>query len=204
VSGEAGPVGPTGAAAANPTGPTGPTGETGATGAGGETGGTGPTGPAASASCTEVLRLGEKESGYFAVNAWRQAEEVTKQMSDRITFKCPLPERLGKERVHYMSEKKTKEISEGLETEPGCKAELGADPTLLEEPLAEPGNLCVYEGHATYLPTALAAHFLAIENPLGEEGASTVGAGLIWEDSDAATKGKIIRIAAQGTWAVAE
>ena len=228
VTGATGPTGATGAAGADGTasfGATGVTGAAGKAGAKGENGANGANGPAGPSGATgelggktpagptgatgaprpATLPPGDSETGAWAVATSKEPQLPPKAAIYEISFAIPLPEPLDKEHVHYIMESKRKEIEEGLETEPGCKAVAAADPTLLEKPLAEPGNLCVYAGKEITLPSAADVSFQEISNLLGEAGASTTGAGLPFQALESKlAKEKKIKLKAQGTWAVAE
>jgi hypothetical protein len=150
ATGATGPAGPTGS-----TGVTGSSGGEGANGATGATGGQGPpgsagalgaTGPGGSTELPKQLEAGKTEVGYWSVSTGHLPEAPPHVSQGRISFPVPLKKRLSEQHVRYLQPKEVREVAEGKRAVKACKAAAGADPNLLEEPVAEPGYLCVYAG----------------------------------------------------------
>ena len=145
-AGPRGPAGPKGAAGATgatgsagpagaigPAGPAGGKGEPGAAGANGSNGETGPRGPEGPQgepgspwTGGGTLPAEATETGTWSAGETSSLANVLVP----ITFNVQLAKALGKEDVHY--------VTAGT-TPAGC-------PGTAENPQAEPGNLCVYEG----------------------------------------------------------
>jgi Collagen triple helix repeat (20 copies) len=160
AAGVAGPQGPVGPAGANgkdgangsdgSKGATGPTGATGATGKG-TTGPTGATGPTGFSGFTDTLPSGKTETGSWAIRKSSALPAIAP-----ISFPIPLAEPLGGTEVHA--------VSPGQEEEEEVPAEctVGGVEGSVAEPLAQPGNLCVYSseaqegGHAVLIRSAAA------------------------------------------------
>jgi hypothetical protein len=91
----------------------------------------------------------------------------------------------------------TNSIKAGTLAIPGCKATAAVDANLLEEPVAESGNLCVYTG----VEEVAGGHSSAsgVLNALGEAASNPTGAAVGYEvvsnEEPAASSG-------QGSWAV--
>jgi hypothetical protein len=121
ANGPAGPAGPAGArgeaGAAGPQGPAGPAGLQGEPGAAGKDGTTG---------FTEFLPSKKTETG-----AWGTLRTATGIALAPISFSIPLKAGLDAEHVHFIALNSRQSI-------PEC-------PGNAEEPVAEAGNLCVYE-----------------------------------------------------------
>jgi hypothetical protein len=153
ANGAAGPQGPAGSAGA--AGATGPQGATGPTGKEGSQGKQGPTGPTGSAGATGpegpegpegspwtaggTLPSGETETGTWLTEL---AEEENEVQQFEISFPIPVagsvqPIMVPKEAVL------NEEVPEGC-TVAGVEGSA-------ENPIAAPGNLCMYEGKATTL-----------------------------------------------------
>jgi hypothetical protein len=182
-SGKAGPAGPTGAA--GPAGTTGAKGDAGAAGAKGETGSAGAPGSPGTpgkngtngqTGFTETLPGGKTETGSWIVGMTTMALPV----NTSISFTIPLAEPLDETHVHYVK------AGEG--------APVGCTGGNASAPVADPGNLCVYETRLTEGP---AFHLRRIFKPSDfneTPGATQNGAILQFEGSEEAT--------AWGTWAV--
>jgi hypothetical protein len=158
VTGPTGPTGPpggsTGPGGTGPTGPAGPTGEKGATGATGPTGEKGATGPpggggAGRENVTEneivpgvTITTGCLKSHAMETGAWStyiSAASGNPQVQAMGAVSYPIElcpgETIEESKIHYENEPE----SEVVGSQPGC---LGST----EEPIAEPGNLCVFTG----------------------------------------------------------
>ncbi len=184
--GPAGPKGENGTAGKNgengqpgvkgETGPTGPAGPKGAKGEEGEPGPQGATGPEGSPWTHEgKLPSGASETGQWLLEATVTEEKLR---STVISFGVPLKE--GEVTTpHFIAPKAT--------PPPGCKGSVAA-------PVAEPGNLCVFENENLNAN----ASFLIFVNAAndGFEEVGTTGAIVAFESKEA---GEMI---AGGTWAV--
>jgi hypothetical protein len=125
------------------------------------------------------------------------------QTQGQISFPIPLKAKLGETKVHFVNKKLTEENETTGKKITGCKATATADPKLLEEPEAEPGNLCVYAGVEVLKNAELVGIGLAGES----NGANRDGAFVefVVHEIPSEENGFIAtRIQAQGTWAVAE
>jgi hypothetical protein len=216
VPGATGAAGPSGAPGAANTekgaagtngapGAPGATGKTGATGPSEGAGTIGPTGPTGSA-LPRTLAPGATETGAWIVSSPHSDVLPFPQEAARISFPIPLAvERLtgpsagcpAIETCHakYVTKPETEEIAAGTLAMPGCKAVAAADPTLLEHPVAESGNLCVYAGFEKLTNAGLSN----VINNVGETGASATGAAIAFETL---AGGIPSFVKAQGTWAV--
>jgi len=173
--GPTGPTGPTGpAGATGATGPAGATGPQGVTGAAGAPGATGPAGKTGATGATgtvaKTLGIGQQERGGWSATINVSAGGPQSQASGVVSFPIPLSVKQGVSNippaktglhVRYMNEKEVEEP----ETHPGCTGNV-------QEPNAEPGWLCVYQG-ATAENGSLAtewkeAGFYAVQNLAGE------------------------------------
>jgi len=120
LTGKPGPAGPAGAA-----------GKAGANGANGTNGSNGTDGQNGQTGFTQVLPPGESLSGVWSNNFFQTAgEAVSTVQLVPISFAFPLGSALTPADVHYI--KKEEETGEGV-----C-------PGSVEEPEAEPGNMCIY------------------------------------------------------------
>jgi hypothetical protein len=172
-----------------PPGPAAPAGPAGANGARGETGLTGsqgPEGPSGETGFTETLPPGKTETGAYA--AFVQGEQWF-----GIPFAIPLAAPLGEEEVHFV----TYEEQEEEEVPQECTVE-GTEGSVAE-PLAAPGQLCVYERPALSGFLAEQAAFHQFQDPsatsFGVEGAATAGTAMFMTATATYT---------WGTWAVTE
>jgi hypothetical protein len=116
-----------------------------------------------------------------------------------ISFPIPLETPPGPGKVHYLTLAQTKEGP----AVPGCP---GTGSAVLEHPVAEPGNLCVYTGVETIKndPTSKLpeASFMGFQNALGEtEKASRTGAFVTFGSTLAITNPNA-NLGVQGSWAV--
>jgi hypothetical protein len=145
LKGKAGVAGANGAAGA-----TGPAGIAGAAGAKGETGASGSQGPQGepgkngkngtngTTGFTEVLPPEKTETGAWSVGQVLVSDPEPGEPyfeTAPISFSIPLKEALPTGRTHYIS----RETVDYKEVPAEC-------PGSVEKPVAEPGNLCVYEG----------------------------------------------------------
>ncbi len=177
--GPAGKEGPTGRE--GPTGKEGPTGREGPAGKEGPQGKEGRSGPVPPSG---TLEADETETGAWEISTGAEENPVA-----AISFAIPLPAALGESHVHYV---------EKGGTGPTC-------PGTAEEPMAEPGNLCVYQVFTEniMLEGGLAKGALIAnpgEAPLsGTPGAAPSGA-LVRLKAETGAKS----VYAYGTWAVTE
>jgi len=213
AAGAAGKTGATGTTAGvngaiGPAGPTGPNGATGAQGPppGGSAaqGPTGPSGPAG-APLPAVLASGASETGVWGASSLMEPVVPPWLTQGGISFPIPLKARLVETKVHYVPVALTKELAEGKagKTVKGCKATAAADPKLLEEPVAEAGNLCVYAG----VEVLENAEFIGVGTAGEANGAEKQGAFVqfrVKEIPDEENGFIATAIRARGTWAVAE
>jgi hypothetical protein len=175
---------------------------TGPSGTAGETGTTGATG----SPLPSVLPQGKTERGAWIATSSSKPELSPFETVASISFTVPLAKNLegpasgcpGAATCHAkeLSATETKEIAEGKKAMAGCKAVASADPTLLEEPVAESGNLCAYTGaeeNTDMLPTG-------ILNVQRTSGSSRTGAIIGYEVSVFGEP--VINARGQGTWAV--
>jgi hypothetical protein len=177
--GPKGATGPAGAAGAQgPAGPAGAAGKDGANGIAGTNGtdgATGPTGPAGLSGFTETLPEGKTETG-----TWGAFSNPATQMYIPISFNIPLETSV------------TAALLPTSHTTPTP----GNCPGTVEEPLAEPGFLCVYTKERSNVPLEEEGGVEQIKN--SETGATGTGG----------TTGAIVRLFAEeggrvfGTWAV--
>jgi hypothetical protein len=221
----ASPAGATGAVRGE-AGAAGVNGKNGATGATGATGGTtgvsgavtptGATGIAGS-PLPATLLTGQTEKGAWIVSELGKEPGLPSKLeASIISFPIPLASALEKSQVHYINPTKLKELETGcheaepgicsateVPSEPGCfsPALEQKTPTLLEAPLAEPGNLCVYAGIQVLAPAEADVGFSAIENSVGSEGTDRTGASIRFTVKKIEPPKKIT-MRAQGTWAV--
>jgi Collagen triple helix repeat (20 copies) len=117
------------------TGAPGPKGDQGLKGDTGERGPKGPEGPEGKSGFTEVLPSGETETGAWAMGATPVEDKKRKDVA--VSFNIPLA---AAPTVHViLPNGKERVIGEGIEEkdQPACPGEV-------EEPTAEPGNLCLY------------------------------------------------------------
>jgi hypothetical protein len=215
--GENGPNGPAGAAGAPGTeGPQGATGVTGAPGTNGTNGQAGPTGqegpvgPEGGRGPTgqrgpggplaPVAPKGTYESGYWTLSAGAQPT-IGRTTDGFISFPMRLQAELGEPAAHFFTPAATAELAEGKKAAPGCKAKAEPDPTLLERPLAEPGNLCVYAGVLEQVDQSFIGVLKFGAAQRLSPGANTQGADIQFETTTAAEPASL---RAQGTWAVRE
>lgn len=175
AQGAVGPQGPAGAdGKAGATGPTGPAGAAGTPGTPGSTGATGPAGSPWTAGGT--LPSGETETGVWAGRSFEEEEEVRLP----ISFAIPLASPLDNAHVEIV----------GSTINPNCDD--GVEPAASSEnPEAEPGFLCVFQGR-----------FGGPGSPVrvGKQGDATQVVG-------ASTTGAVLGVfteafKAQGSWAV--
>jgi hypothetical protein len=135
-SGNTGPTGPTG-----PTGATGAAGTNGTNGTNGAAGATGATGPAGFGSGSCKAAAGTEEKGTWSATINVSAGGPQEQVQAAISFPCEANEvvenRQGSPTRHliYLNEKQVSEPG----SVPGCNGNSN-------NPSAEPGNLCVYQG----------------------------------------------------------
>jgi hypothetical protein len=158
--------------------------------------------------------------GYWSLSAGTAPGLAPHFTVGQISYPIPLPIALERLQVHYINPTKRKELEAGVEeieiepgviekqavSEPGCYSPAleEKDPKLLEEPKAEPDNLCVYAGIENLLPDG-SAGFSAIENAKGISGSTPYGAAVVFEVFTAEhIAEKTNKIRAQETWAVAE
>jgi hypothetical protein len=213
TNGSTGPTGPTGGEGAKgetgkngATGAKGTTGETGAKGAG-ETGNTGPEGPTGPAQETEKLAKGQTERGYWSMETASATQTTPFATTSTISYTLPdvsitntaigcasSPKTAGCP-VKQMSKLETEQMAAGALAMPGCKNNTEKDPNLLEEPVAESGNVCAYTGVEELSNTVRTG----ILNVQGSEGASPTGAFIQFENELA---GAIGNGRSAGTWAV--
>ena len=146
ATGATGATGPTGAAGANgatgATGATGPAGATGAAGANGSNGIvglTGPTGPAGGSgreTAAGTLAVGKSEKGAWGASINVNAGGLQQQDIGAFSFAIPLSEKQSlKLKVRYLNE--TEVLTP--EEHPECLGNV-------QEPVAAPAWLCVYQG----------------------------------------------------------
>jgi hypothetical protein len=157
--------------------------------------------PASGGGFPKTLPAGQTETGAWSFSTNNESIVVTS-----FSFSIPLKEALGESQVHYISKTGNELVS--LEEEaPSVEC-----PGNVNEPTAEPGNLCVYEAFTTGVEKAddpsthdvLVAAFVNIFPPAsgppdagGSRGSNTSGAGLQFSAEGAgATR------LGWGTWAV--
>jgi hypothetical protein len=148
LKGKAGAAGANGA-----TGPAGAVGPAGGQGAKGETGATGPQGPEGkegrkgeqgkqgvpgTTGFTETLPSEKTEMGTWSFGVTPIEAEGKLTFELPISFNIPLEEGLESAHTHYVTR-----MEQGEKTTPEC-------PGSVEEPSAEPGNLCVYENFISF------------------------------------------------------
>lgn len=171
-AGPAGPAGPTGA-----TGPAGARGDTGAAGPEGKQGPQGIQGPQGSQGQTGAkgspwtaggtLPAGATETGAWTLGP-APAGTVTFGTYATLSFPIPLEAQLALSQVHFIN-LSGKEMP-GEVTQTAC-------PGTVDEPAAEPENLCVYQGQLFDARFGRIDKLGAVE----EKGASTAGAKLVVE-----------------------
>ncbi|MGN6371909.1 MAG: hypothetical protein ACTHM1_02825 [Solirubrobacteraceae bacterium] len=184
--GKQGPAGPSGPA--GPAGPVGPAGlagakgATGAPGAQGPQGEPGPPGKDGTTGFTETLPSKKTETG-----AWAATSSGAGILLAPISFSIPLQAGLEATQVHFVDT-----VASGSHSIPQC-------PGNAQEPVAEPGNLCVYEQQSSFsapkveiFPPGGVPPFPAFK---GKEGAGTSGAVVFILSSE---EGNYI----WGSWAV--
>lgn len=132
LTGKPGPVGPAGSA-----------GKAGANGANGTNGTNGEKGEEGETGFTQVIPPGESLTGVWSNNLIQPTTETLSVQFVPITFAFPLGKELTSADVHYIA--KEAETGEGE-----C-------PGSIEEPEAEPGNLCIYTGTEEVAPGAEAS-----------------------------------------------
>ena len=187
TTGAQGAVGPGGAQ--GPAGTVGPAGAVGAVGKEGLEGKVGPEGKAGkngTTGFTETLPSKKTETGVWS---FTNAEGLGSTIPV-ASFSIQLASALGEEDVHVINEK-GEELH--FEESPTTPTKCGEPVGTAAEPVAAPGNLCIFIGVATNA----ALYDQGIEQPSGPEGASKVGALLrvtpiTPEDS----------LSGQGSWAV--
>ncbi len=119
LTGKPGPAGPTGAA-----------GQAGAKGTNGSNGTNGTNGKDGETGFTQTLPPGESLTGVWSNNFIQPGSEALSVQYVPISFAFPTGKELTPADVHYIA--KEAETGEGV-----C-------PGSIEEPEAEPGNLCIY------------------------------------------------------------
>jgi hypothetical protein len=187
--GPAGAPGPAGSAGA--TGPAGAVGPAGAAGKAGATGTEGPEGPEGSPwTAGGVLPEGQTEKGVWAVAG--KASEKEEASAAPISFTIPLE--VGPT-PHFIGEEAGEgEANFNAETFPaGCKG-TAENPANVANPIAQPGNLCVYAHQVFNAKPYLGLGFLNVE--AGGIGAGQTGTALLFESEAAGN------MAANGVWAV--
>jgi hypothetical protein len=143
-TGPTGATGPTGPAGTNgATGPAGATGATGATGAG-ATGATGATGGKGATGATGVFAKcaphGTSEQGIWSVNMSTPTGGPQQQADGVVSYPIPLCEEASTGNEPQLFLKYVNEVNaEAPGSVPGCNGSVN-------EPVAEPENLCVYRG----------------------------------------------------------
>jgi hypothetical protein len=160
------------------TGPTGPAGPEGKEGAKGVTGPTGSGGGGGSARETEAGKLasGKSETGTWSANLQVAAGAPQAQADGAISFPITLPAKILAANVKYLNEKQVGEPG----SIPGC---IGSG----QEPIAEPGFLCVYQGATATVGSLESewkeAKFFGLEDPVGNLNMNAAGkpSGLIGE-----------------------
>ncbi len=223
----AGPVGAAGASGATGVtgsiGATGPTGSVGATGSAGEVGASGPTGPgsggggggagptgpsgengvtgAPGTSLPATLPSGSSESGvWFASNPMEVPRLPQYEVQGIITFPLPLTKvSLPEANAHYVNKAKTHTLETVAgSSEKGCvKSTETPKAGLLEHPVAESGNLCVYAGVEVLEDMKEEAILKTNHSP----GVSHTGAVVVYQMVEGGIPAKVT---AQGSWAVKE
>jgi hypothetical protein len=177
--GVAGPAGPSG-----PAGPAGAKGDTGAQGNEGKQGPEGKQGKEGKSGFTKALPPGETETGTWAFLNMRSETQLIGFTS--ISFNVPLAAELAPTQVHYINPANKEVVEPGVEvTSTAC---LGS----VLEPIAAPGNLCIYAGGQNGYTTTNQL----IAKPNDAPGASTSGAILKFFNAEPQAEGK-------GSWAVA-
>ena len=206
ATGATGPAGPTGAAGpAGPVGPAGPAGAAGTDGtkgkkgANGKAGPEGPEGPAGKEgspwTAGGTLPAGSTETGAWYVEFPTKTEAETFEAT-AISFPIPLAKTTH---AVYVSLKK----QTGKEVEADCTVEEEGKKVegSAEDPVAQPGNLCLYEGHAS--PSSGRTPFVESFLRPGqteegfEAGTSGVVAEVTFPEGEAPEAAKIY-----GSWAV--
>jgi hypothetical protein len=149
--------------------------------------------------------VGKTEKGFWTASAAAKPEGVPNETSRAISYviaaaklTAPVAGCPGVATCHakQISELETKEIAEGKKGMAGCKAVAAADPNLLEEPVAESGNLCAYTGTESKIDMAPTG----VRNVLGESGSSAGGALIGYEIVNVLEASETAR--GQGTYAV--
>jgi hypothetical protein len=179
ATGPAGPAGATGPAGA--VGPTGAAGTNGTDGTNGKEGPEGPEGPEGSPwTVGGALPSGQSESGTWAVRRADNAfgEKAVVALSYGIRLAVP------PEEGSY--------IVVGETPPPGCKGGTAAEPKAL------PGNLCIFEGEATFDHAGGLGYEFTL-SPAGG-GVGTTGAEMLFKTKTPATVGE--EVSAEGTWVV--
>jgi Collagen triple helix repeat (20 copies) len=165
--GPAGAPGPKG-----DTGAPGPKGDTGAPGPKGDPGEPGEPGPEGKTGFTEVLPSEKTETGAWAIGVTPDG----KRKDVAVSFNIPLT---AAPEVHVIQENGKEKVlgEEGFEEleQPACPGEV-------EEPAADPGNLCLYTEHEVHVNFANYAFFshsytagAVIAFLISEEGAEAHG-----------------------------
>jgi hypothetical protein len=185
LTGKTGPAGPAGAngatgatgaqGSAGLTGPQGPKGETGTAGTNGTPGENGAPGAEGSPWTVGTLPPEKTETG-----TWSYGKAPAGSQHVAISFPIPLAHSLGNTAVHYiLANGKEFVANEEVAASKEC-------PGSIEDPKAEPGNLCVYENLQTAADEEpiQASSFVDI-NKLGRpEGTGTTGTILLIETSE--------------------
>ncbi|MGN6217439.1 MAG: hypothetical protein ACTHN7_10875 [Solirubrobacterales bacterium] len=184
ATGPAGPAGPAGGpgakGATGPKGATGAKGNNGTPGAPGVTGATGPTGPTGETGFTSTLPSGKTETGRWA---WGKTTKTQVQVWTSISFNIPLA---TAPTLHFI---------------PAGGTPPAACPGTEQNPAAEPGNLCVYEGAPSFAEEAEFFEFFS-SVATGTEGDAKAGAILVFNMKETATPGEFKEASAFGSFAV--
>jgi hypothetical protein len=188
AKGETGPAGKDGATGKE--GPAGKEGTAGKDGLAGKDGKDGKEGKEGSPwTVGGVLPEGRSEKGVWAVAG--TASEAQETSAAPISFTIPLA---TAPTPHFIGEEEGEGESKELKPFPGgCKG-TAESPANVTNPVAQPGNLCVYAHQVFNAKLYLGVGFLNVE--VGGPGAGKTGTGLFFE---AEAQGKI---AANGVWAV--
>jgi hypothetical protein len=181
AAGPAGPAGPAGATGpAGAAGPVGSAGTDGTNGTNGKEGKEGPEGPEGSPwTVGGRLPSGQSESGTWAVRRTDNApgEKVAAALSYGIRLA------VAPEEVNFIA------INQALP--PGCKGSAA-------EPEALPGNLCIFEGAASFSHKGGLLEEVTLSPTGGAAG--TTGAEVILNTQQPVTPGE--EVSAEGTWVV--
>jgi hypothetical protein len=165
--GAAGAQGPAGAAgAAGAKGDTGSPGDPGAQGAAGAAGAAGAKGATGSPwTAGGTLPSEQTETGSWAAGVTPPND--VQNVSAAITFPIPLSAPMENSQVHFVN--------------PGETAPAGCIGGTSEEPIAEPGNLCIYAAELNYLSFY---QVLKSGSQAGDGGASTAGAVVLFQETE--------------------